>query len=464
MKNTLLLSFIAALSRRERQQAALWLKSEVHNPRPALYKLFLFVEEQYFELGISPQREQAYRRIFPQQTYDDQQFRLQCSYLHQCLEDWLQWRMWNSSSTGNTALLTAYRTRGLDKHFRRREKKQRSHLEKQSLRNHAYHLQQYHLEEELYLHQSREGRGISLNFQQQESALQKALMSYKLRLACLSIAHQRVSGASYEIAMLENILLLAQAPVYQQEPAIAVYYNAYQMYQEPDNEKAFLEFERLLLNHLPQFPASEGRDLVLIGINFCIRQINKKGDIYFKEALALYRKGLEQDLLREDGYLTPFTYSNITIIAIRSGELTWAAQFLDAYRHQLEPHRREGIHALNAARLAYHQGRHREALLKLHQFSDRDFIHQFSAKIIQLKIYYEAGDFRLLASHIKNTRAYLRRITHDSYHKQIYINIFTLTDQLMKLPPYDKEKRHALRLQIETTEPLTEKEWLLAQL
>jgi hypothetical protein len=58
----------------------------------------------------------------------------------------------------------------------------------------------------------------------------------------------------------------------------------------------------------------------------------------------------------------------------------------------------------------------------------------------------------------------LRRIKHDSYHKQIYINIFTLTDQLMKLPPYDKEKRSALKAQIIATEPLTEKEWLLAQL
>lgn len=464
MKNTLLLSFIATLDRRERQQAALWLGCELHNTRPALRKLFLFLEEQHFELGLSPSREDAFRMIHPHQDFDDQEFRLQCSYLHQCLEEWLQWRVFQQNNVGDTALLSAYRNRGLDKHFRRREKKQRHLLKQQPLRHHHFHLQQYQLEEEVYLFQSREGRGLALNFQQQESALQKAFMSYKLRLACLSIAHQRVSGASYEIAMLPEILALAPLPTYRQAPAISIYYNAYLMYQEPDNEMAFREFERLLLTHLPEFPDSEGRDLVLLGINFCIRQINKKGNIYFKEALELYRKGLEQDLLREDGYLTPFTYSNITIIAIRSGELDWAAQFLETYRHQLDPLRREGIHALNEARLAYHRGQHREALLKLHQFSDRDFIHQFSAKIIQLKIYYEAGDFQLLAAHIKNTRAYLRRIKHDSYHKQIYTNIFTLTDQLMKLPPYDKEKRRALKAQIMTTEPLTEKEWLLAQL
>jgi hypothetical protein len=51
-----------------------------------------------------------------------------------------------------------------------------------------------------------------------------------------------------------------------------------------------------------------------------------------------------------------------------------------------------------------------------------------------------------------------------SYHKEIYINIFSLTDQLMRLAPYDRQKREALRQQILATNPLTEREWLLEQL
>ena len=95
---------------------------------------------------------------------------------------------------------------------------------------------------------------------------------------------------------------------------------------------------------------------------------------------------------------------------------------------------------------------------------DKDFIHQLSAKIIQLKVYFETGDMQLLAAHIKNTRAFLRRVKDASYHKEIYVNIFSLTDQLMRLAPYDQRKRAALRQQILTTNPLTEREWLLEQL
>ena len=464
MKNTLLFTLICALGQRERQEARKWLCSPLHNERSSSLRLFDHLVEFYFILKLTPDRRSAYKALFPDRDFDDQTLRLECSYLLHTLEEWLRWRSWSKVPQDHSLLLSAYRNLGLPKHFRRAHQKARTLRERSPWRNHQFHYQQYLLEEEIYLFRSRAGRGRPLNLQTLENALQRSVISYKLRLACLSQAHQRVSGAQYRIAMLPEILQLAKHESYANEPAIAVYYHAYLMYQDVDNESAFQKFEELLFAHLPQFPDQEGRDLVLLGINFCIRQINKKGEAYFAEALALYRQGLDQDLLREDGFLSAFTFSNIVIIAIRSGELDWAKQFIEQYRRQLEPTRREAIYALNAARIAYEQGKHRKAMLLLHQFSDRDFIHTLSAKIIQLKIFYEGGDFQLLAAHIKNTRAYLRRTQTDSYHKQIYINIFSLTDQLMKLPPYDQEKRAALRQQIIATEPLTEKEWLLAQL
>ena len=464
MTNTLLFEFIAALDLRERQEARKWLLSPAHNERESSLRLFDCLVEYHFELQLSPERARVFKAIFPDQKYSDQQLRLECTYLLQTLEDWLRWRTWSKTPADQSLLMAAYRNKGLDKHFVRTARKAQAQQKKSKWRDHRFHYQQYLIEEELYLYRSRAGRGRPLNLQQQEDALHKAMLGYKLRLACLSLAHQRVSGAAYNIALLPDILEQAAGDEWSDVPAVAIYYQAYLMYQNDDNDQAFHRFEKLLFEYLPLFPDQEGRDLVLLGINFCIRQINRKGEAYFREALALYRQGLERNLLREDGYLSAFTFSNIVIIAIRSGELEWAAHFIQHYQRQLEPSRRNAIYALNAARLAYHQDKHREALLLLHQFSDRDFIHTLSAKIIQLKIFYEGADFQLLAAHIKNTRAYLRRVKTDSYHKQIYVNIFSLTDQLMKLPPYDQEKKKALRQQILNTEPLTEKEWLLAQL
>ena len=72
----------------------------------------------------------------------------------------------------------------------------------------------------------------------------------------------------------------------------------------------------------------------------------------------------------------------------------------------------------------------------------------------------------IFKKHRKNFTIYLSEDLKqlENHPIEIYINIFSLTDQLMKLPPYDQEKRNALRQQIINTEPLTEKEWLLGEL
>ncbi|MEZ4984087.1 MAG: hypothetical protein R2795_03455 [Saprospiraceae bacterium] len=465
MKNTLLLQIINELTAWERVEARKWLASPVHNEREDVRQLFDIIVQTVFTQHQIPDNKEVFQSLFPEASYDDQWFRLLCSYLYKCLEEWLNWRQWRKAHPEPAHwLLESLRNRGLDKAFARHEKKCRHTLSKSAFRNHQHYLDAYLLEQEVYLAQSKQGRGKPLNFQAQEEALQAAFMSYKLRLACLSIAHQRVSGMVCEVSLLPEILAMAEMPPYCDIPAVSVYYHVWQMYQDADNPAAFHAFEVLFHRYVGAFPSNEGRDLLLLGVNFCIRQINRNGNAFFHEALNLYKIGLDNQLLMEDGFLSAFTYANIAIIAMRSGEWEWVALFLEKYRADLPPHQRTSIYALNAARLAYHQQNHHKALLLLHQFDDKDFIHQLSARILQMKIFYEAGDFQLLSAHIKNTRAYLRRIPYDSYHKQIYSNIFFLTDQLMKLPPFDKERREQLRSLITTTEPLTERDWLLAQI
>jgi hypothetical protein len=86
-----------------------------------------------------------------------------------------------------------------------------------------------------------------------------------------------------------------------------------------------------------------------------------------------------------------------------------------------------------------------------------------TARVMQLKIYFETGESDLLAAHLKNTRALLRR-RRTSYHEQNYLHIIRFTEQLLRLRPYNRTAREALRLKIETTEPLTERVWLLGQM
>ncbi|MEM1215467.1 MAG: hypothetical protein AAGJ82_07275, partial [Bacteroidota bacterium] len=376
-----------------------------------------------------------------------------------------RWRYWQrSSAPPDHHLLSAYREREMDTFFRREERRYRKKLATYPHRHRQYFWQQFQFEEEQFTWQSHQGRAPAGNFKEQEAALQQTFMAYKLRLACLRAAHQNISGEDCAIELLPEILALAQRSPYADQPTISIYYQVYQMQTGTGREAAFQQYQRLLREHLAIFPPEEKRDLLLMGINFCVRRINEKGAIYLRQVLNLYRRGLDNELLLRHGWLSGFTFTNITIAAIGCGEYEWAANFVVDYRPQLPPGQRASIYALNAARVAYASGAHRQALLLLHRFEDKDFFHQMSARLLQLKVYFEGGDFQLLAAHLKNTRAYLRRQSRHPYHRKIYINILSLTEQLMKLPPYDHAKRKQLRKRIETTEPLTERAWLLEQL
>jgi len=50
------------------------------------------------------------------------------------------------------------------------------------------------------------------------------------------------------------------------------------------------------------------------------------------------------------------------------------------------------------------------------------------------------------------------------YHKANYKNIIRLTKKLLKLNPFSKAQKEKLRLEIEQSQPLTERKWLLEQL
>lgn len=461
MQNHLLTDLLRTLSATELQEARKWLQSPAHNLRDDLLKLF---DALCAQLHTTPDRQGIWARVFPDMGYDDQEFRLRCSYLLGVLEDWMVWQLRHHRSLdGGAVLLAAYRERNLDRHFRRRLARERELLERTPLRTPEFHLAQYQLEREFYLQDSKGERLRPKNFQEQDDALTCALLSMKLRQACLTLAHERVFETGYRMAFVEEALQWAQQQPYANMPAVAVYRDAYLSLTNPHDAEAFRQYRESIFQHGRFFLPEDIRDLLLLALNACIRNINQGRELYLKEAFELYRFGLEENLLIEQGYLTPYTYNNIAGIALRLAEYDWAEGFVHQYQGLLAPEHQVPLYALNAARLAYARQLYGAALRFLQSADYRDFFHQMTARMMQLKIYYETTESDLLAAHLKNTRAQLRR-RRASYHKQNYLNIIRLTEQLLRLRPYDAAARLALRQKIEQLEPLTEREWLLERL
>ncbi|HRF40851.1 MAG TPA: hypothetical protein PK198_18800, partial [Saprospiraceae bacterium] len=196
-----------------------WLLSPAHNLREDLPKLFDALC-QYED--PEQNRAQVWAEVFPDAPFSDQEYRLRCSYLLGVLEDWLVWqRRRDRSPDSGAILLASYRERGLERHFNRRLPRERELLERLPLRTPEFYLAQYQLEREFYLEDSKGERLRPKNFQEQDDALTCALLSMKLRQACLALAHERVFETGYRMAFVDEALQWAQKQPYADAPAVA---------------------------------------------------------------------------------------------------------------------------------------------------------------------------------------------------------------------------------------------------
>ena len=461
MENTLAYELIQTFSRQDIRQARQWLASPYHNQRADLPVLFDCLAEAG-QKNQPLEREAIWESLFPGQPYDDQQLRLLLSYLFKSLEQFLASREFELDPfLEKRLLLQAYRRRKLPRHFTHAFRQEQKQLARQPLRHPEYHLAHYSLELEHYQMESAEGRTRELNLQELEEQLTYAFLAMKLRQGCFALAHQAVFNTHYHLALEEELLELASRPPYTEAPAVAVYYHGYLALRHPEEEELFTPFREKLMEALAVFPQEELRDLFLLGINLCIRKINRNRSAFLREALELYRRGIEAGILVEDGRLSRFTYNNVIGIALRLQELNWAEQFLHQYRPLLEPEQQEATFSLNAARLAFARKAYGPALTHLQRADYKDLINNLVAKTLQLKIYCELNEFDLLESHLKTMQAFLRRNRRLGYHQQNYGNIVRFTRRLIVLRPGDLTARQALLTEIELAEPLTEKGWLL---
>ena len=248
-------------------------------------------------------------------------------------------------------------------------------------------------------------------------------------------------------------------------PAVGLYYFCYKFQTDlPGAGQHFERFRLLLDTHAEAFPQDELRTLYLLAINFGIKKINQSAEGWLRVTLDLYQGALARKLLLENGQISRFAFNNIIAIALKLGELDWVERFILEHKNLLERQWREATASLGLSRVAYARRDFKTALLNLQRSDYKDLINNLTAKTLQLKIFYESGEYDLLENHLKGMKNYIRRHTSIGYHRTNYGLIVAYTQQLMGLDYKKKEAVGALRAAIIAEEILTEKEWFLEML
>lgn len=468
MQNSRLIKILETFSKKELRNFSKFLNSPFFNTRSDLIQLFEILEKGLSEKKKNLDKTVVFEKLFPGKAYNSTNFNLLRSYLQKLLEEFLSVNEFLKNNTSkNYTLAAAYRQRNLPNDFERALKSANDYLKKQPFRNESFWEEQLNLDWLFSFLKSEIDPNELIDWASFSQTTDISYFSKKLRIAVLSKAQEQILNAEiYNSTLFDEILSFAKKEPFSKIASIQVYFACFQMLHHSNEETYFLKFKSQLFENGSKFPSEEIRDLYLLAINFCVRQVNsgKWDRRFFVEVLDLYKEGLEKNYLLQRGEISRITYHNIVAAALKIQDFEWVAWFLEVYKNHLKKPFRESSYSFNLARLEYSRKNYNEALLLLQKSNYRDFLLNLAARTIKLKIYFETDEWDALHAHLDATKTYLRRKKVPGYHRKFYENLIRFTQKLMALNFYDRKAVEKLREQIATEDFLTEKQWFLEQL
>jgi len=366
---------------------------------------------------------------------------------------------------GYVHLLSKYNDWEADKFFEQTLRDARAYLDAEPYRNAPHFYKAFLLQSELNTFFDRQKkRAYDVSLQEAANYLDLFYLSTKLRYSCELINRQKLVASDYSLRLLKEITDHLREHAYDDYPSISIYFQVLMTFLEGDNEVHFEKLKHQLEEHTEKFPPAEARDMYAYAQNFTIRKINAGDKKYLREYFNISVQALEKGLLMVDGDLSPWTYKNLVVAALRVGEYDWAEQFIKQYRSKLNEKFRANAYNYNMGALLFYKGNLGEALRLINQVEFTDIFYALDTRTMQIKIYYQLDEWDPMQSAIEAFKVYLRRNkTLSENVKLLYVNFLKFIDKLSRLTKRDKTKLEDLRSRIEETRQIADIGWLQAK-
>ncbi|CAA6815918.1 MAG: Unknown protein [uncultured Aureispira sp.] len=461
-----LIQLYTCLDRTELEAFHKWLKSPLHNSDNDLSKLFIYIGSRRVLSKTSLDKNRVFKQLFPTETYQDLKLRRLMSKGIKHLENFVHfWMSKKNTLEQQKNVATFLRTRNRPLLAQQQWAKGKKALALQVDKTHAYYYKKYQLEQEHFEQAASQSRMRATNLQAIVNSFSIAFVIETLRYACTAISHKNLYATNYNIPLLDEILDLAKQSPYLDIAAIQLYYQAYMALTIPKDSIHFELLKRNLLKQEGLLPTKERKDLYTLAINYCIRRINSdESQKFIREVFELYKQGLKNKALLDNGILSRFTYKNIASAGLRLHEYDWIANYISSYAVYVEADYRESYQHYNTSKLYFAKEDYDQAMQRLIQVEYDDLFLNLDAKTMLMKIYYETQSYDALDAFFHSFTIYLQRKEIMGYHRENYLNIIRLTKKLLELPPRNPKAQQQLQDNIDSMQPLTERAWLLEQL
>jgi len=465
MKESQLLSLFNSLNKKEIRDLSKWLQSPFFNQRADVIQLFDYLRSNAKKKDGSLEKQRIFAVLWKNEVYEDTKIRYVMSFLFKQIKSYLTYIEWQNEPVAPKSA----RVRALWQH--NQEASYQKEMEQLSLQlseeqNFTYlqHFHVYQLNLEKYRSSLKKSRTNAGNLQEVSDALTTFYICETMRVASLMVTHKTVNTqVEYSSQMLEEVLQKAVLPPFVDLPEIAIYYNIYRALTEVDNPIYFKNLKSLITTHWQRFAAIEMRDIYLLAINYCIKKLNGGQPEFIREALDLYKVGLEKGIFLDNGELSRFTYHNALTLYLYLKEFEAAKTFLERYKKHLPKKQRHNIYLYNLTVYHFKKQEYQMVMELLQEVRFRDVLYNLDARRMLLRAYFESEAFDTLESLLDSFQTYIRRRYDLGYHKEMYINLIRFMRKLLTTG-YKKEALKALYEEVKGTTAVVDKVWLLEKI
>ena len=472
MQKSNLILFFKRLEKRDWREFRKFVRSPYFNQREDVIQMFEYLDEAInFLPPMALHREKVYSKTYPKEIFDEKKLRHTTSALLKILKKYfVHAELENDSIQTQQYLSKSFRKKGLDVFFEKELKISKSLLEKEPYRDSDFYLKKYKIGMEEAGFGIAQKRKETKNLQPVADDLTISFIASILRLSCEIQSHQTLSDQVYDLKFLPKILELVDLGNYANVPVILLYFHSYNAFGHLQNNEItqsefhFNKFKKLIHQHWKLIPPTEIRNIYLYAINYCIKRLNAGDRHFIRKAFELSRSGLKNETLLEDGILSSFTYKNITRLGMALSENEWVEEFLETYKKYLHPRERDNNWRYNLAFFYFQQQKYKQAMQLLLQVEFKDVLYNLDARRILLKSYFELEEFNALVSLLDSFSRYIQRQKEIGYHRENYLNMIRFVKKIIHSRLDDKKVAQQLIKEIEATNGLAEKEWLLEKL
>jgi hypothetical protein len=431
---------ISKLSGAERRRFAKFVVSPYHNASEKLSQIFDLIDYSLRnDSTTSISKEEVWSKINPNEPFNYGLLRKWYNDLLTLFEEFLVIEHLQVDKTRYVSdLFSAVLERKLDLLYNSVTSKSRETLDRYATMSAEHYYAKYYFERKYFELNEKNaalfGWVSDTQIQHISANLDYFFISEKLKYYLEVLSRKVLLSKEDPIFLMDEIIGYVKQKEFHDQPLIRIYYLVCLLYLEPSVEGYYHECRELLQQHKNGFHLYDIQELYAALLNYCVGQTNRGRNQFNEEYINLYDYLLKQDLLSEDGALSPWKFKNAVLAGLRSGQFAWVEQLLKNYGHLVAENQRENVLNYNSALLKFYQKKFNEVALYLRDVEQDDYMYTLSSKALLLSTYYELNDWEPLNYLLDSFKIYLHRAKKDLSEMQheSYVNLIKYMKRLAK--------------------------------